>query len=342
VPDELAPAGRAGQAIRAWNTFFFAPADPLPVGLIRVAVGLLLVWSHLVLGLELEEMVGSRAWADLETVRTLAGPGSWIWSFWFHVPDAWLWPIWGVALVVLVAYTLGLKSRLTAILAWGIVVSASRRSPVMLHGFDQVITLWAFYLALSGASGQACSLDRWLAKRAGRIPAASRPGETVTANLCLRMIQLHLCVIYATAGLAKLQGEAWWNGTAFGLLLGNSEFRPFDMTWLVLMPYFVNLATHITVAFELLYPVLIWTRWFRPFLLALAVLLHLGIAFVMGLTEFAFAMLIGNLAFVTGPEFRRAGARIRARLPGSRVQSLEAKRPTHGRTEPDRGWRVSS
>ena len=35
---------------RGWNTFFFTPADPTVLGLIRLAVGLLAFWSLLVLG----------------------------------------------------------------------------------------------------------------------------------------------------------------------------------------------------------------------------------------------------------------------------------------------------
>jgi hypothetical protein len=187
----------------------------------------------------------------------------------------------------------------------------------MLHGFDQVITLWAFYLAVTGASGQTLSLDRFRRRKADPTP----PPPTISANLALRGIQIHLCVIYATAGLAKLQGEAWWNGTAVALLLGNSDFRPFDLTWLALFPQVINLATHLTVAFEITYPILIWNRWFRPLYLVAAIALHLGIAVVMGLAEFAVAMIIGNLAFVSASTLRAFLPRIHVQQPTSRVKS---------------------
>jgi hypothetical protein len=73
-----------------------------------------------------------------------------------------------------------------------------------------------------------------------------------------------------------------------------------DMTWLAKggeLP--VNLMTHVTVVWELTYIVLIWPRLTRPIMLALAVPLHLGIAFCMGMMTFGLAMLIGNLAFVS-------------------------------------------
>ena len=39
----------------------------------------------------------------------------------------------------------------------------------------------------------------------------------ITANLAIRLIQVHFCVIYAYAGLSKLQGGAWWSGEAVWL-----------------------------------------------------------------------------------------------------------------------------
>ncbi|MFO0960888.1 MAG: HTTM domain-containing protein [Isosphaeraceae bacterium] len=284
----------AASASRGWNAFFFSPADPTPLGLIRIATGALLAWSLAILGLDLRAFLGSDGWADPFVVRSfLADRGSYGWSFWLAVPDALLWPAWGLCLVVLLMFAAGLFSRVTAPLAWVIAVSTAQRVPVMLFGFDQVIAFWALYCAVTGASGQALSLDRWRGGRSGP------PLPTVPANLSLRLIQLQLCVIYGMAGLAKLQGAAWWNGTAFGMVLLTREFRSMiDVSWLVRYPWAVNLATHVTIAFELLYPALIWNRLARPILIALAVLLHLGIGLTLGLNEFGLAMIAANLAFL--------------------------------------------
>lgn len=279
---------------RGWDAFFFTPADPTPLGIVRIATGVLLFWSLAVLGLDLRDFLGVDGWADPFVVRSfLADRGSYGWSFWLVVPDALLWPAWGLCLVVLAMFAAGLFSRVTAPLAWVIAVSTARRVPVMLFGFDQVIAFWALYCAVTGASGQALSLDRWRAGQSGR------PLPTVSANLSIRLIQLQLCVIYGMAGLAKLQGAAWWNGTAFGMVLLAKEFRSMiDVSWLVHYPLAVNLATHVTIAFELLYPVLIWNRLARPILIATAVVLHLGIGLTLGLNEFGLAMIAGNLAFL--------------------------------------------
>ena len=50
------------------------------------------------------------------------------------------------------------------------------------------------------------------------------------------------------AGLAKLQGQAWWNGTAIWGTLAAGEFRLFDLTWLAAYPLAPELLTHAGLA----------------------------------------------------------------------------------------------
>lgn len=313
------PATLWNAVIRSWNVFFFTPADPTVLGLIRIGVGALLFWSLLVYGLDLQAFFGSDGWADPESVRfvnRMQAPAAW--SFWFLVPDALLRPVWVACLVIVAMFTVGLWSRVTAVLAWVIVVSISRRVPVSLFGFDQIISAWTLYLAFSFASGQAVSLDRFLSRyRQARAAVARRrhdgrwvvpsglPAPSVSANLALRLIQLHLILIYGMAGLAKLQGPSWWSGTAIWGVLASAEFGQFDLTWLAAYPWLLNFMTHSTLVFEVGYPILIWVRVLRPLVLLTALLMHAGIAIsAPGLTEFGLAMFAGNLAFVSGPWLR--------------------------------------
>ncbi len=158
---------------RGWDAFFFAPADPTALGLIRIAAGLLAFWSLLVFGLDLHDYFGPDGWAELSAIR--AGQRPMVWSLWFMVPDGGLRLAWAGCLAILALWTLGLFSRWTAILSWLIVVSTVRRLPVALFGFDQVLSPLCLYLAVTGASGQAVSLDRFLRRwgQARRTAAAS-------------------------------------------------------------------------------------------------------------------------------------------------------------------------
>jgi len=282
-----------------WSRFFFRPADPTALGLIRVAVGLLAFWSLFVIGLDLHAYLGSQGWADAESIRQAMPPFAW--SFWFFVPDALLRSVWLACLVVLGLFTVGLFSRSTAVLAWVIVVSTVRRAPFALFGFDQVLSLLTLYLAVCGASGQSLSVDRFLRRLRGTTATPGGPRPTIAANISLRLIQLHLAFIYGMAGLAKLQGPSWWTGTAIWGTMAAGEFASLDFTSLAAWPKLLNVMTHGSLALEILYPILIWIGLTRPLMILGAVGLHLGIAIVSpGLTEFGLAMIAANLSFVSG------------------------------------------
>lgn len=315
--------GLARSAVAGWNRFFFSPADPTPLGLIRVLLGLLLLWNYGVLGLDLQAFLGSNGWADPEAVRFFmqrSDPPSSAWSLWLGVPDHLLIPAYVGVLVVLVLFTVGLGSPVVAVLTWAIVASTTRRSPVIVFGFDQIASTLALYLAVTGASGQAVSLDRYIGRwRRARAELARRrkgglalegavedgtPSPTISANLSLRLIQLHLCLMYGMAGLAKLQSPNWWDGSAFALLLGYAEFRPVDLTWLAAYPYVLMALTHAAIFLEIGYPALVWVRPLRPLVVGLTIGLHLGIMLMMGLYEFAAGMIIANLSFASGPWLR--------------------------------------
>ena len=114
-----------------------------------------------------------------------------------------------------------------------------------------------------------------------------------------------MCIIYLFAGMAKLTGPAWWDGTAMWMALGNMEYQSLDMTWLADWPRLINVMTHVTLFWELSYSALVWPRQTRGIVLALAIPLHMGIAICLGMVTFGLAMLIANLAFVPSPWIRR-------------------------------------
>jgi hypothetical protein len=297
-------------ALEAWDRFFFTPADPTTLGLIRILLGSLFFWDIAVLGPDLHDYFGSEGWIGPEAVQQyLAEHAPHAWSFWFYVPDRWLVPAWLCCLCLVFLFAIGFASRITAVLAWAIAISTVRRAPVALFGFDYMIATWSFYLAAFGASGQALSVDRLLRTRLTRSRVTG-PGTrpygalpSISANLTLRGLQLHLAFIYGAAGLSKLMGAEWWNGTAVQMIMLTPEFRRFDLVWLAAYPGLLSIATHAGLFLEISYPVLIWVHKLRPLVLAAVVLLHLGNDLMLGLTEFGLTMVAVNLSFVSGEWF---------------------------------------
>src|SRR5439155_26318436 len=119
--------------------------------------------------------------------------------------------------------------------------------------------LLTLYLSI-GPSGAAFSLDRLLARY--RLAQQTRPDDlpvvrgqasspSVSANIAVRLIQMHMCLIYFFAGTSKLLGAAWWDGTAIWMALANHEYQSADLTWLAHVPLLVNLLTHLATIWEL-------------------------------------------------------------------------------------------
>lgn len=292
---------RGGATVSAaeWNRFWFQPADPATLCVIRVLAGLMLLYSHAVWTLDLNAFFGEHSWLTRDVLAQMSD-GSYSWSLlsWCRTPAA-LWAVHVVALTTFALLTVGLWTRIVSVLAFVFTVSYAYRSPGSLYGLDQVNGMLSLYVML-GPSGAKYSMDAWRADRAGHL--IDQP--SVLANVAVRLIQSHLCVIYLFAGLSKLQGPTWWNGLAFWGGIANQEYQTLDLTWLADWPLIINFMTHVTVAWELSYCVLIWNRWTRPLMLICGIGLHLGIILALGMPTFGLAMLIANVAFVR-PKFLR-------------------------------------
>jgi hypothetical protein len=227
------------------------------------------------------------------------------WSVFNHITSpVLLWALHIAALLVFALLTLGLFSRVTSVLACFFTLMYCHRLEGALFGLDQVNAMLALYLMV-GPCGAVYSLDRLIQRgRVGtRLP---EPAPSVSANVAIRLIQLHMCVIYLFGGIGKMRGDTWWVGNAFWFSIANSEYQSIDITWLVHFPMLISLLSHATVLWETFYCVLIWPRLTRPLCLAMAVAVHGGIALFLGMITFGLAMLIGNLAFVS-PELVRGG-----------------------------------
>ena len=190
-------------AIDGWNRFWFAPADP---------------------GHARPDPHPGRLDAALHASGLVARPGSVLWPARLG-RTASVWPTLhgikpGLELFRLDPFDRGCSGRLTSrrwscfsLLTLGLVqprdvgagvldhrLLRQPRVPLALFGLDDINALLALYLAV-GPCGAAYSLDRLLA-----LAGAGQPlpiGLRIDANLAIRLIQVHMCVIYFFAGMAN-------------------------------------------------------------------------------------------------------------------------------------------
>jgi len=258
-------------------------------------------------------------------------------SLWFHVTD----PMWMMSLhlgvlVVMFLFTIGFCTRVTSALTWLAALSYIQRSPVTLFGMDTMMNIALLYLMI-GPSGDALSLDRLLARyRLKRL----HPGErglpalplrpSVSANFAIRLMQVHFCFIYMMAGLSKLMGGVWWNGTALWGTLANYEFTPIrfafyaePLRWLCAHRWWweIVMTTGVvyTLALEISFPFLVWQRRFRGVMVAASVLLHTIIALTMGLVGFGLFMMVLVMSFLPAGAVHELLRNLSGRSTGART-----------------------
>lgn len=290
------PTGRLNYFARwfaAINEFWFAPRGPKMLGVIRILTGLLLLYSLAVWTLELSTFFAAEGLVPLG-YRGASGMGfAWSHLDWFADWPTGLLVVHCVGMFVVLLFTAGVQTRVTAVLTAALAISYSNRSIGVDFGLDQILTFLCMYCAI-GNSGGAYSVDRML----GFGKSVPAPPPSATTNIAIRMIQVHLCIVYFFAAIGKLQGETWWSGEAVWLAMASYEYQQIDMTWLANYLPLVSAMTLLSLFWELLYPALIWSRLSRPIMLAGAVMIHLGIGLCMGMVEFGLVMLVANMAFL--------------------------------------------
>ncbi len=317
-----------GHLVRGWPRFWFTPIDPTPLALIRICTGLVVFTTHLLTITQFQEYVGPHGWIDAQAIRELRDPELYrnhpmigdpelaasfersSQSIWFYVQDPTaIWIIHGFFMLAVLCMIAGLYSRTACIIAWLGHLSFIHRGHALWYGMDTMLAFLLLYLAIA-PSGQTLSLDRWRQRWRTHTPANTSDPPSVAANFAIRLIQVHLCIVYICSGLAKLQGTLWWNGTAIYFTLLDSSFSPIDMRWLprIAPEWVLHLISSLGVAFTIFYEVgftfLVWNRLWRPVMLFLGAMLHIGISLSMGLGSFQVTMMVALIAFVK-PESAR-------------------------------------
>lgn len=310
-----------GDVWRAWNNFWFNPVDPATLALIRLLIGGMMLYTHFIWSFDLAGFIGRDGYMPVEFLKQMEGRHWSNWSIFDWIGPNWLlWTVHILALGVFACLFLGLFSRVAAVLAYLLAVSYVQRvTPGAYFGLDKTNCMLAMYLLL-GPCGARYSLDRLWKLRRGD---AAEPLPSVSANIAIRLMQLHLCVVYFFSALAKLEGETWKIGTALWWSASNYEYQSLDLTWLAGWPMIVAILTHVTVFWELSYAFLVWNRYTRPLVLWTAVAVHGGIAIFMGMITFGLAMIFANLSFVRPETVRRwvdpIASRVSLALVGRKV-----------------------
>jgi hypothetical protein len=333
--------------IRAWTRFWFTATDPIGLHVVRFATGLVLLAWLLPLAGDVDALFGLQGWFDRQAYREAArlvdGPPQPItWSVLYLVGSkpGLLTAVYWMAIAVLVLFTAGLWTRLTAVLTW-LIVASFTASPAFGPDADSLLLILALYLMVGYVFLDLTDRDQSLATRilgarntflfgrrslTGNLPER----QSVAANVALRLLQVHFAIVMLVSGLHKLQFGDWWTGLALWYPLNpvmemtaSTAGSPAQVSSNLMV---LGLAAYAVLAWQISFPAFAWRPRWRPVLLGGALIGGIGCAFLYRVTVFGPALVAACLSYVSAREWQQLFAlltlipglrRIASRLPGT-------------------------
>lgn len=276
-----------------WNRFWFAGVDARIVAVMRITLGIIGLYTHLMIFPELDAVLGVNA-----ELATSSHSSDWTrYSIYDGLEGDALHQMHALAAVPYVMMIFGLGGRLGTLGMVLAYMSLHHGNTWMLNAGDRLVRLSAFALLLT-PNTRAYSLDALLARAVGwKLPR-------VVPMATHRMVQIQLAWMYIATGIAKFEGGHWHRGTAVYYAMNCEVFQRFPGTfdhtffaaWPIYIPLFVG--TFVTLWWELLFPALVLWRPTRIAALVLGVFIHGGIALFMLVASFSFASVWAYLAFL--------------------------------------------
>lgn len=294
----------------AVTQFFAARVTGSSAALFRIVFGALAAWNALTLLMNTERYFsdsGAFPW-DLAGSQKTWGAFAWAPHDIEH------------AYLVLLAYMIvalllmaGVFSRLSCAALWYLQLSVVHRNLLITSGADQIFGMLLF-ISIFLPLGRRWSVDAWVAGRlAARWPALfDREKRRLPSIWSARLFQLQIAIVYGITVARKIQEDVWRDGQALRGFLAMPSYATWPM-WHGHWP-FMKPLTWGTLAFECAFPLLIWFRPFRRWLLLAGIAFHLGIDILMQVPMFSGIMICSYIMFVPDEVSERWVNRLEARL----------------------------
>ncbi|HGG58184.1 MAG TPA: hypothetical protein ENK31_10345, partial [Nannocystis exedens] len=229
-----------------WRRIWFSKIDPRPAALMRIAFGLVVLWSLIDLlpyarmlftdeGLWPTALARKRYGGHLRAVwdpeAGFSGVAGFLRALFsrcslLHLRSdpPFVFTIYALAMASIVGVIVGWRTRWMSISAWILINTIYNYSPIFYTGGDTVIRVFLF-LGMFLRWGEAYSLDCWRRRRAAILRGGARrlPLPALIPAWPVRLMMIQLAVIYGTTGVLK-NGITWFDGTALYYALNLDHF----------------------------------------------------------------------------------------------------------------------
>ena len=275
----------------------FSYGSPLPLCFFRIAFGLVLLEYCVLLAPELVSFFSdTNGILRLETLNKIFGIPVINLIALLPSGDHWLVAFFAVFVLACIGLTLGLFSRISAILVYLGLVSFLHRNIYVHHGGDHLLAIAAFWMMFAPIDA-ALSLDcLWFKKE----PESDLPKHC--SLWAVRAYQFQFALIYWQCSLSKLASPSWEDGTAMYYVFRHLEFARFPVPFVPQDFVLLKLFSWGAIACEFLGWTLIWFKETRYFVLLALLGLHIGIDYAMNIPIFEHIMIVSLLIFIPGED----------------------------------------
>ncbi len=286
-----------------WRKFWFEPVSPLPLCLYRICFG----WCILE-GTISQMYPAMNFWFGQHAITTLDAVNRYFWSqdptldilILFPQTEHGIAIFFAIYIAAAVCLTVGLFTRLSAIIVCLGTISMHHYQPYNINGGDSFLRLVSIFLCFSNC-GAMLSLDRVL-ERLQVYPLA----EPVLNPWAQRMIQVQQAFAYWNTFCWKIVGPQWLDGTAVYYATRLDDMYKYNLPILLNQLWIVKLLTWGTLVIEFAMWTFVWVPELRYFVLLGAAALHLGIDTTINLPVFEWAFIMCLINFVPPEDLVRA------------------------------------
>lgn len=197
--------------------------------------------------------------------------------------------LYALLLASLAALAVGFRTRVAGGLALSLHLLFWARNPLAFAGWAGFVNGPLAYVVLAPV-GRHLSVDAWLRRRQG---AAAE--SWIGPGWPLRLLQIHVCAMYALAGWSRLDQPAWIEGDMVRIALTSASFSRVAIDWSAAAPL-LALATWASLALEALAPFLLWVPRVRRVWAAGLAVFHAALVPLLHVEVWAWsAVMIGGL-----------------------------------------------
>jgi len=323
-------SGRLARGWAAWVALWDRREDAAALALVRIAVGLVLVYDFVAIWRH-DAIAGVFAAApDGYGLVT----GGWA-ARWLGTDASAAHALWAIALGAAICLATGTLTRVACVVFVLVSAQLSAISPNGERGIDSMLRIVILILACSRCHAR-WSVDAWVRRRIGKPLAPEVPAWP------RYLLLLQLVWVYFSGGCNK-GGAAWfpWGGfTALANVMTDPHVARFDPGWVPTALPLTRVATAVTMLFELGAPIYLWLyhvaaqpapdgrlrrlatrlrlRWVW---IAIGAGFHLGIAIFMRLGIFPWGMLALYPVLLRPDEVARVVQRLKIWAPANRASS---------------------